>query len=170
MSEELFRYYLSDIEGIGLENIWVARENGKIQAVLCAWDENVYKRWMVMKIPLGMKAVFWLTRFLSIFVKMPAPVITGKALRQKTLVLMGHDNNLYAFKSLVRYINNIHRGSEYTVLQTHFHKEDDMATALDGLLGLNVEIEIHMLTADPELSESIQKSPGPVMFEWPMYI
>ena len=35
---------------------------------------------------------------------------------------------------------------------------------------VNVEIEIHMLTADPELSESIQKSPGPVMFEWPMYI
>lgn len=170
MTEKQFRSYLSNIDGIELENMRIAREDGKIKAVLCAWDEDVYKRWMVMKIPFGMKMAFVLVRFLSLFVKMPAALKTGKALRQKTLVMMAHDNDLEALKSLVRHIHNEHRGTEYTILQAHLHAEDKMASALEGLFGLKVKVEMHTLTNDPKLSEDIKNDPGPVLFEWPFYI
>jgi len=84
-----------------------------------------------MKIPFGMKMALLLVRFLSIFFKMPAPLKTGKALRQKTLVMMAHDNDIEAIKSLIRHVHNQHRGTEYTVLQAHLHKEDEMAGALE---------------------------------------
>jgi hypothetical protein len=170
MTEKQFRAYLNDIDGIELDNMRVAREDGKIKAVLCAWDEDVYKRWMVMKIPFGMKMAFVLVRFLSLFLKMPAALKTGKALRQKTLVMMAHDNDLEAMKSLVRHVHNEHRGTEYTVLQAHLHTEDKLSTALEGMFGLKVNVEMHTLTKDPKLSEDIKNAPGPVLFEWPFYI
>ena len=170
MSEDLLRRYLTEIQGIELENMRVARKDGKIKAVLCAWDEDVYKRWMVMKIPFGMKMAFVLVRILSLVFKMPAPLKTGKALRQKTLVMMAHDHDLEAMKSLVRHVHNEHRGTQYTVLQAHLHAEDKMSEALQGMFGLKVNVEMHTLTNDPKLSENIQKAPGPVLFEWPFYI
>ncbi|MCK5821415.1 MAG: GNAT family N-acetyltransferase, partial [Bacteroidales bacterium] len=47
MSEELFRYYITEIDGMGLSQFRVARQDGKIKAVLCAWDEDRYKKWFV---------------------------------------------------------------------------------------------------------------------------
>ncbi len=170
ISEELFRYYLDKIEGIDLENMWVAREKGKIKAVLCAWDENIYKRMKVMTIPRGMKVALSVIRFLSGFMKMPATMRPGDALRQRTLVMMAHDQNIEALKNLVRHVYNIHRGTEYSVLQTHFHEEDPMRQVLKGMFGLKVEIEIHMLTGDPALGKKIEETSGPVLFEWPMFI
>ncbi len=170
MDEDLFRYYLNEIEGIDFENMWVARENGKIKAVLCSWDENVYKRYRIFTIPLGIKMLLLVLRFLSVFMKMPAYIREGESLQQKTLVLMAHDQSIEALSSLVRHVNNIHLGSAYTVLQTHFHKDDDMIMAQKGLFGFKVEIEAYMMTSDPELAKKIAKIPGPVLFEWPNFI
>jgi len=170
ITEKHFRYYLDEIEGIDLEHMWVARENGRIVAVLCSWDEKVYKSIRVMSIPFGMKLVFLATRFLSLFMKMPAAIRPGEALRQISLVMIAHDQNIGALKSLVRHVYNIYRGTEYTVIHTRFHEEDPMGQVLDGLFGLKVEIEVHMLTADPDLGKRIKETPGPVLFEWPMNI
>ncbi len=170
ISKDLFKYYLDEIEGIDLENMWVARDKGKILAVLCAWDENVYKRMKVMTIPKGMKIALSVIRFLSTFMKMPATMRPGDALRQRTVVMMAHDQNIAALKNLFRHVYNIHRGTEYSVLQTHLHEKDPMREVLKGMFGLKVKIEIHMLTADPALGKKIEESPGPVLFEWPMFI
>ena len=170
ITEEDFRHYLDKIEGIDLDNMWIARENGRIAAVLCAWDEKVYKSIRVMSIPFGMKLVFLATRLLSLFMKMPAAIRVGEALRQISLVMLAHDNNISALKSLVRHVYNIHRGTEYTVIHTRFHEEDPMRQVLDGMFGLKVEIEVHMLTGDPELGKRIKETPGPVLLAWPMHI
>ncbi len=170
MTDNLFRYYTTEIEGMDLDNMWVAREGGKIKAVLCAWDENIYKRWWVIKIPFSKKLLFMFMRFLSLFVKMPAPIRINEPLRQKTLVMCAHDQCLDGLKALLRHMNNIHLGKGYTVLQTHFHAEDDMLLAQKGLPRLKVEIEAYMATTDPELAGEIASIPGPVHFEWPMFI
>lgn len=170
MSEDLFRYYLKEIEGIDLENMWVARENGVIKAVLCAWDENVYKRYRVLTIPRILKVLLKVFRFLSVFMKMPASINPGESLRQKTLVMTAHDQSIDAFSNLIKHVNNIHLGTEYTVLQTHFHKEDDMMMAQKGFFGLKLDIEVYMMTAEPHLSKEVASKPGPVLFEWPNFI
>lgn len=170
IDEELFRFYTDEIDGMDLSNFWIARENGRIKAVLCSWDENIYKRWMVISIPFGMKLVLSAMRFLSIFIKMPAAIKPGNPLKQKTLAMLAHDNSLEALRSLIMHANNMHLGSEYTVLQTHFHKDDPMIGAQKGLFSLTVDIEVHIITANPDLARKIAEAPGPVLFEWPIYI
>lgn len=170
MDEDLFRYYLNEIEGIDLENMWVARENGKIKAVLCSWDENVYKRYRVLTIPFGTKMLLLVIRFLSLFMKMPASIKAGQTLKQKTLVLLAHDQSIEALSTLIRHVNNIHLGGAYTVLQTRIHKDDKMMEAQKGLFSFKLDIEAHMMTSGSDLAEQIANTPGPVMFEWPMFI
>lgn len=170
ITEELLIYYISNIEGMGLENWWVARESGKIRAVLCAWDENIYKRWQVIRIPLSIKMLFWFTRSLSPFMKVPAPVTENSPLKQKTLVMAAHNKCPGALASLIRHMNNIHLGKDYTVLQTHFHIDDEMIRAQSGLPGLKVDIELHAMSAGPGLAEEIASRPGPSYLEWPVFI
>jgi len=170
IDEEIFRFYIMEIEGMGLSNFWVAREKGRIKAILCSWDENIYKRYMVIKVPPGMRFVFRGISFLSRFFKMPASLKPGSPLRQKTLVMLAHDNSIPALKSLVRHVNNIHLGSEYTILQAHLHREDPLIGSLGGLFRLKVNVEAHMMTRNFGLADTVADKPGPVFFEWPVYI
>lgn len=170
MTEELLRYYISEIDGMDLNQFWVAREDGKIKAVLCAWDEDRYKRWFVNRMTLTMKFLSFMLKAFGLIVKMPAPIRENKAFKHIALVLAAHDGCIDGMRDLLRSVNNFYRGKEYTILQTHFHDEDPINAALEGLQGFTVLVEAHVFTKDKDVARQIAEDEGVVHFEWPMFI
>lgn len=170
MTEDLLKYYTGEIDGMDLNQFWVARKDGEIKAVLCAWDEDFYKRWVVVRMSRAMKVFSFILKVLGLIFKMPAPLKEKKPIKHISLVLSAHDNCVAGMKDLFRSINNFYRGKEYTILQTHFHVEDPVNDALKGMAGFNVHAEIHVFTEDPELAKQIAKDEGLVHFEWPMFV
>lgn len=170
MTEELFRYYITQIEGMGLNQMWIAREKGRIKAVICAWDEDHYKRWFVNRMSRSMKFLSFLLKAFGLIMKMPAPLREYTPIKHISLVLGAHDHSIGAMKDLLRSVNNFYRGKEYTILQTHFHDQDPVNAALKGLIGFTVHAEAHIFTENPELARQIADEQGLVHFEWPMFI
>lgn len=170
MSTELFRYYTEEISGMGLEQFWVARREGRIRAVICAWDEDYYKRWFVNRMSRSMKFFSFLLKALGTVFKMPAPIREGTPFKHIALVLSAHDDCIDGMRDLLKTVNNFYRGKEYTILQTHFHDQDPVNAALKGLTGFTVHAEAHVFTEDPEIAKQIQAEEGLVHFEWPMFI
>jgi GNAT superfamily N-acetyltransferase len=170
MNEKLFRFYINEIDGMGLDQIWIARQNGKIKASLCTWDEDHYKRWFVNRMSRTMKFFSFVLKVLGLIFKMPAPLKEGTPIKHISLVLSAHDDCVDGMKALLRSINNFYRGKEYTILQTHFHDKDPVNQALKGLSGFTVHAEAHVFTEDPNLAKEIADEEGLVHFEWPMFI
>ena len=169
MTEKLFRYYVEEIEGMDLNQIWVARKEGVIKAVLCAWDEDHYKRWVVNRMSKAMKLFSFVLKVLGYVFKMPASLKEGKAFKHISLVLAAHDDCIDGMKALFRSINNFYRGKDYTILQTHFHDKDPVNDALKGLSGFTVHAEAHVFT-EVNLAKQIAEDEGLVHFEWPMFV
>ncbi len=170
MTEKLFRFYINEIDGMDLGQMWVARRDGKIRAVVCAWDEDYYKRWFVVRMSRFMKFLSFSLKMLGLIMKMPAPIRVRKAFKHITLALTAHDDCIDGMKDLLRSINNFYRGKEYTILQTHFHDEDPVNEALKGLSGFTINVEAHIFTEDKDLARQIAEDDGLVHFEWPMYL
>jgi len=170
MTEDLFRFYMGEIDGMDLRQFWVARKEGTIKAVVCAWDEDAYKRWYVVKMTGIMKFLSFVLKVAGLVFKMPQPIKVGKPLHHKSIVMAAHDQSVTAIHDLLTHINNIHRGKDYTILQTHFHDEDPVNEALKGLIGFTVHAEAHIFTEDPELARTIAADEGIVHFEWPMWV
>ncbi len=170
MTEDLFRYYVNEIDGMDLGQFWVARQDGKIKAAICAWDEDRYKRWFVNRMSRMMKFLSFCLKTLGFVLKMPAPLRENKAFKHIALVLSAHDDSIDGMRDLLRSVNNFYRGKEYTILQTHFHSKDPVNAATDGLIGFTVHAEAHVFTQDTELAKQIAEDDGLVHFEWPMYI
>ncbi len=170
MTEKLLRFYLGEIDGMGLEQLWIARQDGRIKAALCAWDEDHYKRWYVTRMSGLMKFFSFTLKTLGIIMKMPAPLKEGHPLNHISLVLAAHDNSISGMKALLRSINNYYRGKRYTILQTHFNQDDPTIQARNGLPGFNITTEAYVFTEDPDLAKQIADEDGLVHFEWPMFI
>ena len=170
MTEELLKDYLNNIQGMDLGQLWVARKEGKIKAVICAWDEDYYKRWFVNKMSSTMKFLSFLLKAFGLVMKMPAPLRENHPFKHISLVLSAHDDCIDGMRDLLRSVNNFYRGKEYTILQTHFHDEDPVNEAIKGLNGFTVNAEVHVFTEDPSLAANIAEAEGIIHFEWPMYI
>ncbi|MCD6347265.1 MAG: GNAT family N-acetyltransferase, partial [Bacteroidales bacterium] len=168
MDEELFSLYTNEIDGMDLGQIWVARQDGKIKATICAWDEDHYKRWFVVRMSRFMKFLSFSLKALGLIMKMPAPIRENTPFKHISLVLAAHDDCIDGMRDLLRSINNFYRGKEYTILQTHFHNQDPLNTALKGLNGFSIRVEAHVFTEDKELARRIAEDGGLVHFEWPM--
>lgn len=170
MTEGILKYYTENIEGMGLEQIWVARSDKQIKAVVCAWEEDHYKCWQVERMNLPMKTISFLLRALGLVMKVPAPLREKSSFKHISLVLSAHDNCVEGVADILRTINNYYRGRDYTILQTHFNARDPVNTALKGLMGFAVNAEVHIFTKEKELAENIAAGEGLVHFEWPMFI
>jgi len=170
MTEDLFRKYVYEIDGMDLSQIWCARKDGVIKAVMCAWDEDHYKRWFVNRMSRMMKVLSFTLKTLGFVMKMPAPLRENKSFKHISLVLSAHDNSIDGMKDILRSINNHYRGKEYTILQTHFHDKDPVNEAIIGLVGFTVHAEVHVFTKDPAVATQIAEEEGLVHFEWPMFI
>ena len=170
MTDQLLRYYTGEIKGMDLNQFWVARQDGKIKAVICAWDEDFYKRWFVNRMSRAMKFFSFLLKALGVIFKMPAPLREGKPIHHISLVMCAHDNCVEGMRDLLKTVNNFYRGKSYTILQTHFHAQDPVNAALKGLTGFTVHAEAHVFTEDPEVARQLARDEGLVHFEWPMFI
>lgn len=163
MSKGKLEYYNREIEGLSLDNFLVAREDGKIKAIVAAWDELPYKSYVVQKLNFSIKMITVLVRFLSLFIRVPKRIELNKPLRQLSLVLFAHDNCPEALITLFRHLNNINLGGEYSMMSLVLQKEDTLFKYLKGFAGISVHTEIHLFAKDRKLLERIQKNPALVI-------
>lgn len=170
MSEEIFRHYITQIDGLSIGNFFLACEGDAIKAVLAAWDAKSIKRYRVTQSNYKVKLMSGLVKFLSIFGSMPEPIQINEPLKQLTLVLYAHDNSTGALGSLFRHLNNLHIGGEYSLIQVQVHEEDPANESLRGLTGVSVYSEIHFFTDTLQFAREIQNSNGLVHLEFPNYI
>ncbi|MFO7616953.1 MAG: GNAT family N-acetyltransferase [Bacteroidales bacterium] len=170
ITEELFRSYIAQIEGLGLDSFRVARQDGRILAVLAAWDEEPFKRYWVTRKSLSISVVTGLIRLISLFTRMPARIHSHQPLPQLTLALWAHDDSIAALASLIRSVNNENLGGKYSLIQIHVHEEDPALEALKGMSGVTIRNEIHLFTDTLQLAREIQGEKGPVHLEFPGYI
>lgn len=170
MTEEIFRHYVTHIEGLELDNFRIVRKEGKIRAVIAIWDEAAYRCYRVIRANLRIHLVNSLVRFISLFSKTPEPIYTRQPLRQLNLVLYAHDGSIEALSTLFRYANNQHVGGRYSLLQVQVHQEDPVNACLKGLVGVSIFSEIHVFTDTHQLAKEIQNEPGLVHLEFQNYI
>ncbi|MFH0760220.1 MAG: hypothetical protein V2A67_01800 [Bacteroidota bacterium] len=170
LSEEVFRQYLSRIDGLGLENFRIARADGKIKAVVAIWDEASFRKYWVTRSNLNIKILNTISRLFSLFTEMPEPIRTNQPLKQLSLVLFAHDHSTEALGALLRYANNLHLGGKYSLLQIQIHEDDPAIASLKGLTGISIFSEIHLFTETHELAREIESTPGLVHLEFQHYI
>ncbi|MCX6223294.1 MAG: hypothetical protein NTV01_00830 [Bacteroidia bacterium] len=170
MTEETFRHYTSQIDGLILDRFYVACDGGIIKAVLAAWDAESIKRYMVTKSNFRVKLISGLVKFLSLFARMPEPIRINEPLKQLTLVLYAHNQSHDALAALFRHVNNLHIGGEYSLIQVQIHTDDPANECLRGLTGISVFSEIHLFTDTLQFAREIQNSTGLVHLEFPNYI
>ncbi|MFA6127108.1 MAG: hypothetical protein WC699_07375 [Bacteroidales bacterium] len=170
MSEETFRRYIAEIDGLSIDRFYVACQGNTIKAVMAAWDARSIKRFFVTQSNIRVKLISGLVKFLSLFGKMPEPVRVNQPLRQLTLVLYAHDDSIRALAALFRHINNLNIGGEYSLIQVQIHEDDPANDSLRGLIGISVYSEIHFFTDTLQFAREIQITPGLIHLEFPNYI
>jgi hypothetical protein len=170
MTEDLFRHYTQNIQGLGLSEFRVARHEGKIKAVMALWDEEPYRRYWVTRSNIKVKMVSALVKVLSWFTRMPEPVQINRPLKQVSMVLYAHDQSTAALGTLFREANNRHVGGKYSLIQIQIHEDDPANVSLKGLTGISIFSEIHIFTDTHQLAKEIQNAEGIVHLEFPNYI
>lgn len=170
ITREVLEEYINNIDGLSLDNFWVARKDGRIRAVLAAWDEEPFKRYVILKTNLWIKVMRAVFRLMSLFTRMPATIPNKGPLTQLTLVLYAHDQDTAALGTLIRHVNNLNLGGRYSMIQIQIHQGDPANECLKGLTGVSVLNEIHVFTDTHQLARDIQNTPGVVHLEFPTYI
>jgi predicted N-acetyltransferase YhbS len=156
MDEARFRDMLGSIGGIGHENFWVARENGRIRAMTALWDEHEYMSYQVLKLSTGISVVNGLLRALSPVMKVPHPVRLNEPLRRLSLVFYAHDGCPEALGTLFRHVNNALRGQDYTLITLYAQARDPMFGLLRRFPGVSVGSEMYLFAKNPSLYESLR--------------
>lgn len=170
VSEERIRKYLDTIDGFSRSRFLIARENGKIKAVTALWDDHHYKSYQVLKLTSQINFVNNLFKVLSLFMRTPHPVCINEPLRQMSLVLYAHDDCLPALNTLFRTINNLGRGSEYTLITLYAQEKDPVFSALKNFLSVSVNSELYLFAKDQKIFEQLEQNPAPVLFDLSMTI
>ena len=170
MTEEIFRHYITKIEGLSLDRFFVACEGSEIKAVLAAWDAKSIKRYMVTQSNYRVKLISGLVKFLAYFGRMPEPIRVNEPLKQLSLVLYAHDESTDALAALFRHLNNLNIGGQYSLIQVQVHADDPANVSLKGLTGISVYSEIHFFTDTLKFARDIQNASGLVHLEFPNYI
>jgi hypothetical protein len=170
MSEEIFRRYITQIDGLDIGQFYLACKGDSIKAVMAAWDARSIKRYRVTRSNFRVKLISGLVKFLSLFGRMPEPISINEPLKQLSLVLYAHDHSTDGLATLFRHINNLHVGGDYSLIQVQIHEEDPANESLKGLTGISVYSELHFFTDTLQFAREIQNEPGLVHLEFPNYI
>jgi len=103
---ESFEYYLNKIPSFGLENFWVAKDNGIVMACSGLWDSSIMQKACFTRMPLSIKIMRGAFGFLSIFTKMPRIPAEGEFFSMHHIV--GHAfKDAEAMSNLMCYLNNL---------------------------------------------------------------
>jgi hypothetical protein len=148
----------------------VARENGKIRAMTALWDEHHYKSYQVLKLTSRIEIVNGLIKFLSHFMRVPHPIRKNEPLRQLSLVMYAHDDCPEAMTSLFRHINNLTRGSAYTLITLYAQEKDPIFSTLKDFAGVSIHSEMYLFAKDPMVFEILEQNPAPVMIDLTMIL
>lgn len=164
LDESTLLHYVQNIEGLGLENVLVARRHGRIRAITALWDEIPYKSYEVQKLNFTISSVTRLLKVMSYFAKVPRPIELHQPLSQLSLVLSAHLDCPQAIETLFRHVNNIHRGSKYTLITLYGQENDPVTKVIRKFRGMSVKSEMHAFARDPKLLEELSQCQAPVMF------
>jgi len=170
MSEIQFRNLLENVGGLSADRFLVARENGKMKAFTGFWDEHMYKSYQVLKLTRQITLINRFIQFLSLFMKVPHPIKLNHPLRQLSLVLYAHDDCHEALESLFRHINNLHRGSEYTLIMLMAQENDPVLKALKKFIQVSVHSEMYLFAKDPSVYSGLDENGQPVQFDLSMIL
>ncbi len=155
------RGYFERLDNLSPENFLVARENGRIRAITAMWDEQLYKSYQVLKLNPTIRIVNRALKLLSPLFKLPQPVRLNEPLKQLSLVLYAHDNCPEALQSLFRHINNIQRGSDYTLITLYACENDPVFDLMKSFTGVSVQSEMYLYSLDTSIYEEIKKDSRP---------
>jgi len=164
LDETTLRHYLQNLQGLGLENFLVARHNGRIRAVTALWDEIPYKCYEVQKLNFAIASVTRLLKIMSYFMKVPQPIELHQPLSQLSLVLSAHLDSPEAIEMLFRHVNNMNRGSKYTLITHYGQVNDPITKVIRKFRGMSVKSEMHAFARHPELLDQLAQVNSPVMF------
>jgi hypothetical protein len=168
ITEELFKKYISSVEGLSFSNFLIAKENGKIKAITAFWDEHKYKSYQVLKFNFSIKVATNILKFLSLFMRVPRPIRLNEPLRQLTLVMHAHDNCPEALDTLFRHINNINIGSDYTLIMLYAQESDPIFRFMKKYIGVTVKSEMYIFARDNSLFEKLDSDTSSVQFDLTM--
>jgi len=164
LDETTLQHYLRNIQGLGLENFLVARREGRIRAVTAQWDEMAYKSYEVQKLNFTIASITRLLKLMSYVAKVPRPIQLYEPLSQISLVLTAHLDCPEAVEMLFRHVNNLHRGSKYTLLTLYGQDSDPITQVTRKFFGMSVKSEMHAFARDPQLAVQLGQVDLPVMF------
>jgi len=164
LDEPTLRHYLQNIEGLGLDSFLVARQDGRIRAVTALWDEIYYKSYEVQKLNFAISSVSRLLKLMSYFAKVPQPIRLHEPLSQLSLVLNAHLDCPGAMEMLFRHVNNINRGSKYSLMTLYAQDRDPITKVVRKFRGMSVKSEMHAFARDPNLLAQLAEADSPVMF------
>jgi predicted N-acetyltransferase YhbS len=170
ITEERFRKYMSTVEGLSIDHFLVAKENGKIRAVTALWDEYPYKSYQVLRLTSQISLVNGLMKFLSHFMRVPYPIRKNEPLRQLSLVMYAHDECPQAMNSLFRHINNMSRGSEYTLITLYTQENDPIFHTLKNFPGVSIQSEMYLFAKDSSVFEKLREDSSTVLFDLSMIL
>ncbi len=170
ITEEKFRTYLKKLEGLGLENFLIAKENGKIKAVTAIWDKFPYKTYQVLKLNFSIRFASFFLKFLSLFFRVPHPIEVHKAFRQLSLVLNVHDNCPEALDTLFRHVNNINMGSDYSVITFYANEKDPVFNFLKKYKGIKVKSEMYLFARNESILTKLEANSNLVLLDISMII
>ncbi|GFO95969.1 hypothetical protein ig2599ANME_0153 [groundwater metagenome] len=103
---ESFEYYLNIIPSFGLENFWVAKDNGKITACAGLWDSSLIQKASFTRMPLSVKIMRGVFGFMSIFTKMPKIPAEGEFFSMHYIADHAFKDP-DAMSNLMGYLNNL---------------------------------------------------------------
>jgi hypothetical protein len=169
LTEERFRNLLKTVEGLSIDQFMVARENGTIKAVSALWDEHIYQSNQVLKLTPGIALVNSLIRFFGHVIKMPHPIVLGEPIRKLSLVFNAYDCP-EAMDSLVRHINNMNQGSEFSMIMYYAQESDPVFKILKKFPGVSVHSEMYAFAKDISVLDRLKENPSPVLSDISMML
>ncbi len=103
---ESFESNVNRITSYGLENFWVAIENGKIMACAGLWDSSMIQKISFIKLPSSFKIIKGIFSSLSIFIKMPKIPAEGEFFSMHYIADHAFKDP-DAMSNLLAYLNNL---------------------------------------------------------------
>jgi len=155
--------YFDSIEGLTLDRFLIAREGGRIKAMTALWDEHVYKMYQVQHLSSKIRLAALALRFLSVFTRVPQPIRLNEPLRQLSLVLYAHDECPEALDTLFRHANNIHLGTEYTLIKLYAQERDPLFQRMKRFTAVSIHSEMHLFAKDPSVLDRLSGANTPVL-------
>lgn len=158
IDEHRLKSITQNVQGLSIDQFYVASRGDEILAVTAHWDEFYYRHYQVQKVNSQISWVNRIVHSLGSFLPMPRPIELNKPLRQRSLVLFAHNNDPEALANLFRHVNNELLGADCTLLSLYTRDNDPIIPHLSGFTGINVTSEMYLFSKDSSLYEGLINS------------